>query len=65
MSDDANPMSSDTAEKIGERLAESLVQQVSDLGGTPEDYRASLTDVGITIADTIKMEIQASKECEA
>jgi hypothetical protein len=54
-------MSSDTAEQIGNRLAEAMVEQCADLGGSPEDYCGYLDEVLTSIRLRVEEEQHAAK----
>ena len=58
-------VSSDTAEKIGERLAEAMVEQVGDLGGTPAEFRVGMGQAAEIINSRVKSEHGASKVAQA
>lgn len=55
-------VSSDTAEQIGERLADALVEQCCDLGGSLTEARANLLEAVCVIRERVNVERRVTVE---
>lgn len=54
-------VSSDTPQAIGERLAQALVEQCADLGGTPFEFSEALRVANNIIQERVSMERHAAE----
>ena len=53
---------SDTAQRIGERLADAIVEQCADMGGSPADFREAMNEASGIIFARVTAECQASRK---